>query len=128
MIKKIFNFFDKLENQIRGRLSKYPIIYAFIGGVGIVLFWREIWGLSEEIGMTNIQAIIISVIILLSVGLFVSFFIGDRFIISSLKGEKKIIEKTKEEILEEEIEIQKVLGKLDSIEQKLDELSGNNKN
>jgi Zn-dependent protease with chaperone function len=127
MIKKIFNFFDKLENQIRGRLSKYPIIYAFIGGVGIVLFWRGVWGLSEEIGMTNIQALIISVLILLSVGLFVSFFIGDSFIISSLKGEKKIIEKTKEEILEEEIEIQKVLGKLDSIEQKLDELSENDK-
>ena len=63
MIKKILHFFDKLEDQIRGRLSKYPIVYAFIGGVGIVLFWRGVWGLSEEIGMTNIQAIIISVII-----------------------------------------------------------------
>ncbi len=122
MIKKILHFFDKLEDQIRGRLSKYPIVYAFIGGVGIVLFWRGVWGLSEEIGMTNIQAIIISVIILLAVGLFVSFFIGDRFIISSLKGEKKIIEKTKEEILEGEEEIKKVLHKLENIEDKLDVL------
>lgn len=122
MIKKIINFFDKLEDHVRVRLSKYPIVYAFIGGVGIVLFWRGIWGLSEEIGITNIEAVILSVAILLTVGLFVSFFIGDRFIITSLKGEKKIIEKTKEEILEGEEEIKKVLHKLENIEDKLDVL------
>ncbi|MFA6476477.1 MAG: hypothetical protein WCV68_03645 [Candidatus Paceibacterota bacterium] len=127
IIKKILNFFDKLEDHVRTSLSKYPIAYALIGGVGIVLFWRGVWGLSEEIGMTNLEALIISTIILLLTGLFVSYFIGDRFIISSLKGEKKIIEKTKEEIINEESEIKKVLTKLNDIENKLDELSEDKK-
>ena len=123
MIKKISYFLDKLEDKIRGFFSEIPVLYAFIGGVGIVLFWRGIWGLSEEIGMTNIEAIIVSLIIMLSTGLFVSFFIGDRFIIASLKGEKKIIEKTKDEIMSEESEIRLIFKKLEILEQKLDELA-----
>lgn len=119
---KIIHFFDKLEDRVRSFFSKMPILYAFIGGVGIVLFWRGIWGLSEEIGMTNIEAIIISLVIMLSTGLFVSFFIGDRFIIASLKGEKKIIEKTKDEIIAEESELKIILRRLEKIEQKLEEI------
>lgn len=126
-IKKILNFFDKLEDRIRAFLSKYPIAYALIGGIGIVLFWRAIWGLSEDIGLSNLDSLFISTIILLATGLFVSYFIGDRFIISSLKGEKKIIEKTEEEILNEESEIKKVLTKLNDIENKLDELNEDKK-
>jgi len=122
-MKKIIHFFDKLEDRIRRFFSKMPILYAFIGGVGIVLFWRGIWGLSEEIGMTNLEAIIISLVIMLSTGLFVSFFIGDRFIIASLKGEKKIIEKTKDEIIAEESELKMILGRLEKIEQKLEKIA-----
>lgn len=122
MFKKISYFFDKLEDRIRLHLSHQPITYSLIGGIGIVLFWRGIWGLSEEIGLTNLESLIISLIILLSTGLFVSFFIGDRFIISSLRREKKITEKTNEELLSEGTEIKLILQKLTDLEQKLDEL------
>lgn len=122
MIKKITRYLDRLEDKIRSILSKIPIIYALIGGIGIVLFWRGIWGLSEDIGMTNLEAILISLVLLLSTGLFVSFFIGDRFIISGLKGEKKTIEKTKEEILAEESEIRQILTRLEMLEKKIDAL------
>ena len=122
MVKKITRYLDKLEDKIRGFFSEIPILYALVGGVGIVLFWRGVWGLSEEIGMSNLEALIISLVILLSTGLFVSFFIGDRFIIAGLKGEKKIIEKTKDEIIAEESEIRQIFRQLEKLEQKLDEL------
>ena len=122
MIKKILNFFDKLEDHVRTSLSKYPIAYALIGGIGIVLFWRAIWGLSEDIGLSNLDSLFISTTILLATGLFVSYFIGDQFIISGIRGEKKIIEKTKEEILDEEDQLKKVIKKLNIIENKIDEL------
>ena len=122
MINKLLNFFDKLEDRIRGYLSKHPIVYAFVGGVGIVLFWRGVWGFSEEVGMSNIGALVISTIILLATGLFVSFFIGDQFIISSLKGEKKIIEKTKDEILAEGNQIDRLITRIDKLEKKIDKL------
>ena len=123
MFKKTTRYLDKLEDRVRSFLSKTPIIYALIGGIGIVLFWRGVWGLSEDLGLSNLGAIIISLVILLSTGLFVSFFIGDRFIIASLKGEKKIIEKTKDEIIAEESEIRQISRKLDILEQKIDELA-----
>lgn len=128
MLKQISHFFDKLEDRVRGAFSEVPVLYAFVGGIGIVLFWRGIWGLSEEIGMTNLEAIIVSLVIMLSTGLFVSFFVGDRFIIAGLKGEKKIIEKTKSEIIAEEGEIKLVLKKLEALERKLDEIAKTGRN
>ena len=122
MIKDIINFFDKLEDRVRYRLSKYPLIYAFIGGVGIVLFCRGVWGLSEEMGFSNLEVLIISTILLLISGLFVSFFIGDQFIISSLKGEKKIIEKTKDEIVSEVNQLDRLSLKIADLEKKIDAL------
>ncbi|MDD5547635.1 MAG: hypothetical protein PHN74_01900 [Candidatus Pacebacteria bacterium] len=103
MIRKINKFFDKLEDKIRASLSRYPILYAIIGGVGIVLFWRGIWHTADLYPfMTGPVSIVISMIILLATGLFVSFFIGDRIYLSGLKQEKKLFEKTEKEI--EEIE------------------------
>ncbi len=46
-------------------------------------------------------SLVVSAVILLSTGLFVSFFIGDSILLSGIKGEKKIVEKTEEEIKKE---------------------------
>ena len=43
VFKKIFRFFDKLEDHVRIALSHYPIVYTIIGGFSIVLFWRGVW-------------------------------------------------------------------------------------
>ncbi len=98
MTKKIIKFFDKLEDKVREKLSHYPIFYALVGGVGIVLFWRGVWYVADEIGLGAWASIVISVIILLMTGLFVSFFIGHYIIFSGLKQEKKIEEKEENEI------------------------------
>ena len=123
---KIINFFDKLEDRARARLSKSPVLYALIGGAGIVLFWHAITELALAVPFMNewyaLPWLIVSLIMLLMSGIFVSYFVGDSLIMSGLKGEKKIIEKTGDEIRAEESELKIILNRLEKIEQKLEEL------
>lgn len=122
MFKRISKFFDKLEDKIRHLLSKKPILYAFIGGTGIVLFWRGIWHLADEYGITSWESLILSVIILLLTGTFVSFFIGEQILISGLREEKKTDEKTEEEIEEESRRIKRVIEEIDLIRKDVSEI------
>lgn len=130
-MKKILHFFDKLEDRVRGRLSLYPIIYAIIGGVGVVLFWRGVWHTADIImAQGDIWAVIFyepytvvwTTVIMLLTGLFVSFFIGENIVISGLKHNKKVFEKTELEVAEEESEIAGVVKHIKNIEKELEEL------
>ena len=118
MFKSLIKFFDRLEDKIRSRLSRHPILYTMIGGVAIVLFWKGVWETAELFPfLFGPASILVSVIILLMTGLFVSFFIGDRIILSGLKKEKKLVEKTKTEIeTEEDVleEIQEDVARIES--------------
>ena len=120
-MKAILTFFDKLEDHIRARLSRLPIAYSFIGAVAIVLFWRAVWMMADEIGLSSLDSLIISVVILLSTGLFVSFFIGDNIILTGLRREKKLIEKTEDEIATEIDVVADIDERLNRIEEKLEE-------
>lgn len=122
MVKRIFKFFDKLEDKIRVALSHYVVLYALIGGVAIVLFWRGVWKLADGIALSGFFSVLISTIVLLLTGLFVSFFVGDRIVLSGLKKEKKLVEKTEEEIKAETEISGKVLAKLEKIEKELEEI------
>ncbi|TSA45520.1 hypothetical protein D4R52_02305 [bacterium] len=122
MIRKIFHFFDKLEDHIRFRLSRVPILYALIGGVGVVLFWRGVWLLADDVGLGHVASLVISIIILLLSGTFVWFFIGDQILISGLKAEKRMDEKTEEEIQKEEKEIKSIYQEIRKISKDLDEI------
>lgn len=98
----IVRFLDKIEDKIRQRLSKRPAFYALIAGVAIVLFWRAVWNLADMFSfMTPIFSLILSVVVMLLTGTFVSFFIGERLLLSGLRQEKRIDEKTQEEVQEE---------------------------
>jgi len=123
MVKKIIYFFDKLEDKVRRRLSHAPFLYAFLGGVGVVLFWRGVWHTVDEfLFWSGPVSLIVGTIILLITGIFISAFVGNRLIISGIRGEKKIVEKTEEEILAEESEIQKLQKTLNKVEKKLEEI------
>ncbi|MBI5079399.1 hypothetical protein HZB06_01870 [Candidatus Wolfebacteria bacterium] len=75
MVRKIVRFFDKLEDRIRAVLSRWPIVYAFIGAVGIVLFWRGVWITADMFPfMSGPVSVFISIIALLLTGFFVYFF------------------------------------------------------
>lgn len=137
----MYKFFDKLEDRIRAWLSHHPIIYAFYGGVGIVLFWRGVWHTADSISLVLTDTgslvpmdsfppqfwdgpvtLVIATAILLSCGLFVSEFIGNEIIISGLRGEKKLTEKTEIEVRTETGALSDALQKLDSIEKRLKNL------
>jgi uncharacterized protein involved in cysteine biosynthesis len=131
MFKSILNFFDKFEDYVRGHLSRYPIIYTLIGGIAIVLFWRGVWHTADLLQAqggwlgwlfyepTNM---IIVTIILLASGLFVSYFIGDTILMSGMKGEKKLAEKTEQELKEEEFEIKKIQASIKEIEKDVEQI------
>lgn len=122
MIKKIVRFFGKLEDKIRSKLSHYPILYAFIGGVGIVLFWRGIWHIADDVNLSSPISAVIGSVILLMTGVFVSEFIGKKLIISGLIGEKKLAEKEESEIETEETQLINLQNTLNRLEKKLEHL------
>ncbi len=99
--KRVYSFFDKLEDKVRGKLTHYPLVYAFLGSIGIVSIWRGIWVISDNWQMSGELSLAIGVILTMLTGLFVSFFIGENIIISGLNNEKKIEEKTEREIHKE---------------------------
>ncbi|MFA5870808.1 MAG: hypothetical protein WC842_02885 [Candidatus Paceibacterota bacterium] len=117
MFRKIIRFFDRLEDHVRGALSHFPILYAFVGGVGIVLFWKGVWETAELFPyLFGPGSILLSVIILLMTGVFVSSFIGNEILISGLKSQKKIAEKTEEEVMGEETDLIRIRKKVEKIE------------
>ncbi|MEK7578863.1 MAG: hypothetical protein AAB789_01605 [Patescibacteria group bacterium] len=119
-MKKILYFFDKLEDNIRATLSRRPAIYAFIGGAAIVLFWRGIWMVADTIPfLTGPVSIFVSIAILLAIGLFVSFFIGDTILISGLKKEKRLDEKIASEVRTELDILNDIQKRLNEIEKEL---------
>jgi hypothetical protein len=139
MWKFCYHFFDKLEDRIRGRLSRKPILYAFIGGFGVVLFWRGVWHVVDTFMYRNFAigafdemnplaelsyfdgflSLFVGSTILLLTGLFVSNFIGNEILISGIRGEKKTVDKSKKEIMKEHIELEHIEQHLKKISKQL---------
>lgn len=98
----MFRFFDRLEDNVRMRLSRHPVLYSLIGGTALVLFWRGVWHTADLFPfLTGPVSIVISVVILLMTGLFVSFFVGDAIVMSGIRKEKKLVEKAETEVRQE---------------------------
>lgn len=129
MVKKIINFFDKLEDGVRNRLSHAPILYALIGAVGIILMWK---GVEETAALFPLlygpASFVLGAIILLMSGLLVSFFIGDSIIISGFKKEKKLVEKSEMDILKaEHTQTKEIITKLDHLEKDIEGLKNDHR-
>ena len=131
LIKKSVHFFDKFEDKLRSHLSRFPILYTFIGGIAIVLFWRGVWHTADMLkaqggilGFLFYEPLnlAIVVIILLATGLFVSYFIGDTILISGLRQEKKQAEKTSKDIKEEEAEIAVIKSDIEVVKNEVHEI------
>ncbi|MGI9117950.1 MAG: hypothetical protein ACR2IQ_00170 [Minisyncoccia bacterium] len=131
---KILNFFDKLEDRVRGHLSKYPIFYSMLGSIFLVLLWRGIWHTADLLeGEGGVLGFIFHPFVsatwatwgLLLIGLFVSMFVGDMIIMSGLRRSKKVTEQTEEEIKQEEqreeYALEHIEKQLNRIEKKIEE-------
>jgi hypothetical protein len=136
----MLRFFDKLEDHVRGWFSHHPIFYGFFGGIGVVLFWRGVWHTADWIsallmdlrtGNATVDlaafpdgplSLLIGSVMLLMTGLFVSNFIGNEIIISGLRGEKKLAEKTEAEVKTETGAIGEIRKELKIISKRLGQL------
>ncbi len=134
-MRSLLKFFDKFEDRTREELSRVPIVYGVIGGTALVLFWRGIWHsadiLEQSGGIVGILftaplSVGLSAVVLLATGLFVSFFIGDRIILSGLTHEKKIEEKTESEVRAEGTLLLDMYKKLEHIEKEIATLKDEN--
>ncbi|EKD46881.1 MAG: hypothetical protein ACD_67C00030G0006 [uncultured bacterium] len=124
---------------MRGWLSLRPLLYAFVGGAGVIIFWRGIWHfmdfLTEYYSSLSLirqgtemstllwwdgpVSILIGLLILLLTGIFTSSFIGNEIIISGIKGEKKMVDKTEFEVRSETESIRGVKKEIKTIASRL---------
>lgn len=107
---------------MRGFLSHYPMLYAIIGGFAVVIFWRGVWEVADQLELSALWSLVGSILVMMATGLFVSFFIGDRIILSGLKREKKVAEKTEEEVRQEESILINLALRLERIEKEIREV------
>lgn len=137
--KNLYIIGDRFEDKARARLSHVPFIYAALGGTGIILFWRGIWHTADYLVgyffAVNTETVNMSVselpwwdgplsialgsTLLLSIGLFVTSFIGDAIIVSGLKSDKKLTEKTENEILAELKETDQIRTEIHAIHKRI---------
>lgn len=122
ILNAIHRVLDDIEDKARIKLVHHPLVYALIGSIGIVSIWRGIWYISDDWGVSSWESLIFGILITVLTGLFVSFFIGDNIIISGLNKEKRIDEKTEEEIHAEKEEIHKERTTLTDIQKDIKEI------
>lgn len=125
-------FFDRLEDFVREHLSRFPITYSIIGGIAVVLFWRAVWETADMLSRQDSQLafifyppvqMVLSISVLLVTGLMVSTFIGDRIILSGLRHEKKMEEKTKELVKEEVITLKHLRDEIRELKKQVEDLT-----
>ncbi len=131
----------KLETKIIAYLSHRPKLYSLIVGMGIVLFWRGVWHTTDQVhnfyannlwystmSLTGSPwwdgplSLVVGMIILYFTGSLISSFIGNELILSGLRGEKRLNEKTEVEVHNEVRAISDIKDSLRAINQTLEQL------
>lgn len=122
-------------------MSHHPKLYALIVGIGVVLFWRGVWHTADltHLFLNNVQngltidlaqhpwwdgpwSFVVGAVMLYFTGAFTSSFIGNELILSGLRGEKRLNQKTEHEVESEAATITEIKGSLKEVAFKLDRL------
>jgi len=124
------NIFLKIESKARAYFEHFPFLHAFLAGVGVILFWRGVWEVADKVGIHYGWSILLGVLILFVIGLFVHTFVGNAIIIKNVEREKQLEQKTRTDIEKvqkeeelEEITLEILAKKLESIESKIENLN-----
>jgi len=140
-MKRIRAFLERTEEKSRVYLSHRPRLYALIVGIGIVLFWRGVWHSTDlvhtylNIFQNNLTidsfaspwwdgplSFIVGIVVLHFTGAFTSSFIGNELILSGLRGEKRLAQKTESEVKGEEEFIIDIKKELETMTEKIQQL------
>ena len=130
MLRKVLHFFRRGDDHVRSWLGRRPVLYALVGGVGVVLFWKGVW---ETAGLTPLLfgpgSIFAGAAMLMATGLLISVFLGDRMILTDVVGEEKLVkqeerlvEKTEREVHSEKATTDYILHKIDKIDAELEHI------
>ena len=133
---RFFKLFDKVEDYTREHLAEHPLFYSFLGGVAVVLFWRGVWETADILAKRNDllkwflygpNQIVFSTLVLMLMGLMVSVFIGEKIIISGLRHEKTVEDRTEEIVEEEVITLKHIRDEVRSLKAELKEKTARSK-
>jgi len=129
-LMRLFKLFDNLEDYTREHLAKHPLFYSFLGGIMVVLFWRGVWDTADILANRNNflhwffygpNQVVFSTVLLMLMGLMVSVFVGEKIIISGLRHEKKVEDRTEEIVEEEVITLKHIRDEVRSVKAELKE-------
>ena len=136
----IIRFLKRLKNRTQFWFSKRPIIYGFVGGIGVVLFWRGVWHTADALSTyfalikngnpttdfvfswDGPVSILIGTMLLLFSGLFVSAFLGSEITISGLRGEKSLSERIESEVHTETGALHEIRAEIRKVRERLEKL------
>lgn len=140
-MKRIRDFLERTEEKSRIYLSHRPRLYALIVGIGIVLFWRGVWHSTDlvhtylNIFQNNLTidsfaspwwdgplSFVVGIVVLHFTGAFTSSFIGNELILSGLRGEKRLSQKTESEVKTEEQFVVDIKEELEKMTEKVEQL------
>lgn len=98
-MKNIIASIQSAEAAIRKFLIRYPVLYAGLSALAIVVFWEGISEIARSYSATTgpFVLILVSVPVLVVLGTFLPFFITDKAVLSELSHEEKEVKKVEAE-------------------------------
>jgi hypothetical protein len=121
---KITKILLTMEESARRYFEKVPFLQAFIAGVGVIIFWRGVWELLDDMRVSPTLSIVLGCLLLAGVGVFLQTFIGNTIIIKNVhqeeKTEQKELHKLEGHVKVEEVTLAELSRKLDALAEKID--------
>lgn len=111
-LKNIKKGFEQFEIKTRKKLKAHHFLFAFVGGVGVIMFWYGVWDITSKI-MPSWCSMIIGMLILIFLGIFIIETVGKEALVEEIeqatKNEKKTVER-----------LEKIEAKLEKTEKRLE--------
>lgn len=121
-MKYVTNIFLQIEERARTYFERFPFAHAFLGGIGVVLFWRGVWEIADRMHIDPIISIVVGSLLLGAIGLFLHTFVGNAIIIKNVEKDKRMTTKAEHEIASVEKDVKKEEVTLEQLSAKIDRL------